>query len=170
MGLASCISLSAEVGSGGTRGGEVAGENGVDERAEDDLGTGGLRKGSPEDQDELEGIVEWEPIDGADSALKDSQESIDHPVSKPLSVIDLACAEQSSKRVIAGNDKASDIDQELAGDVEKDEEKVEGAETEDSVDLGDRRLLLEVVESGVLGQLLVQLGDMSLGAVLYRHD
>lgn len=34
----------------------------------------------PEDKDELEGVVEWEPVDSADSALKDSQEGKDYPV------------------------------------------------------------------------------------------
>jgi hypothetical protein len=39
MGLASGVDLSAEVGSGGAGLGEVAGEDGLDERSEDNLGT-----------------------------------------------------------------------------------------------------------------------------------
>jgi hypothetical protein len=38
MRLASGVDLSAEVGSGGAGFGEVAGEHGLDERSEDDLG------------------------------------------------------------------------------------------------------------------------------------
>jgi hypothetical protein len=38
MGLASGVSLSAQVGSGGTGLGEVTGEDWLEERAEDDLG------------------------------------------------------------------------------------------------------------------------------------
>jgi hypothetical protein len=34
----------------------------------------------PENKDELEGVVEWEPVDGADGALEDSQEGKDYPV------------------------------------------------------------------------------------------
>lgn len=44
MGLASGISLSAKVGGGGARLGEVAGEDGLEERAEDNLGTTARRK------------------------------------------------------------------------------------------------------------------------------
>jgi hypothetical protein len=70
-----------------------------------------------------------------------------------LSIIDLACAEQCVQRVVAGNHKAGDVDEEGAGNVEEDEEKVQADETEDRVDLGHRRLLLEVVQGGVFGQL-----------------
>ena len=38
MGLASRVDLGTEVGSGGAGLGEVAGEDGLEERAEDDLG------------------------------------------------------------------------------------------------------------------------------------
>lgn len=34
----------------------------------------------PEDEDELECIVEWEPVDCADSTLEDSEESENDPV------------------------------------------------------------------------------------------
>lgn len=169
LGLASRVGVRAEVGGSGAGLGEVTREDGVEERAEDDLGTAGLGKGHPEDKDELEGVVEWEPIDGAHGALEDSQESIDHPVRQPLSIIDLARAEQRSQRVVAGDDEARDVNEELSGDVEEDEEEVEGSETEDSIDLGHGSLLLKVVEGGVLGKLFVELGDVVLGTVLDRH-
>lgn len=70
-----------------------------------------------------------------------------------LGVIDLAGAEEGGQRVVAGDDEAGNVDEELAGDVEEDEEKVQSAEAEHGVDLGHRRLLLEVVKRGVLGQL-----------------
>ena len=70
-----------------------------------------------------------------------------------LGVIDLARAEQSVQRVVAGNGEAGDVDEEGASDVEEDEEEVQAGEAEDGVDLGHRRLLLEVVEGGVFGQL-----------------
>lgn len=75
MGLASRVDLGAEVGGGGAGLGEVAGEDWLEKRAEDDLGAavgcqyshGGqvgwlyvrsLGQGHPEDQNELEGVVE----------------------------------------------------------------------------------------------------------------
>jgi hypothetical protein len=70
-----------------------------------------------------------------------------------LCVIDLAGAEQSVQRVVAGNDESGNVDEELASNVEEDEEEVETGKTENGVDLGHGGLLLEVVEGGVLGQL-----------------
>ena len=70
-----------------------------------------------------------------------------------LCVIDLAGAEQRVQRVVAGDDKASNVDKELASNVEEDEEEVQAGETQDGVGLGDGGLLLEVVESWVLGEL-----------------
>jgi hypothetical protein len=97
--------------------------------------------------------IRTEPVDGADGALKDSQESIDDPVGEPLGVVDLAGAEQGVERVVAGDDESSNVDEELASNVEEDEEEVEADEAEDGVDLGNGGLLLKVVEGGVLGQL-----------------
>jgi hypothetical protein len=73
--------------------------------------------------------------------------------SQPLSVIDLAGAEQGIQRVVSRNDEAGNVDEEGAGDVEEDEEEVESPEAEDHVDLGYGSLLLEVVEGGVFRQL-----------------
>jgi len=70
-----------------------------------------------------------------------------------VGVIGLARGEESLERVVAGDEEASKVDEELASNVEEDEEEVEGTETEDDVDLGDGALLLKVVEGRVLGQL-----------------
>jgi hypothetical protein len=70
-----------------------------------------------------------------------------------VGVIGLARGEQSLERVVAGDEETGKVDEELASDVEEDEEEVEGTETEDDVDLGDGALLLKVVEGRVLGQL-----------------
>jgi hypothetical protein len=70
-----------------------------------------------------------------------------------LCVIDLARAEQRIERVIARNDEACEIDEKLAANVEEDEEEIESDEAEESVDLGNAGLLLEIVESWVLGEL-----------------
>lgn len=82
-----------------------------------------------------------------------SDKKAGYTYSQPLGVIDLAGAEESLERVVTGNDESSNVDEELSGNVEEDEEEVETSETKDHVDLGDRRLLLKVVECGVLGQL-----------------
>ena len=70
-----------------------------------------------------------------------------------MGVIGLGLGEESLERVVAGDEEASKVDEELASNVEEDEEEVEGTETEDDVDLRDGALLLEVVEGRVLGQL-----------------
>ncbi len=65
----------------------------------------------PEHKDELECVVEWEPVDSVDKTLKDSEESEDDPVLKarsaqalrhgretycePLCIVALANTEQS---------------------------------------------------------------------------
>jgi len=147
----------------------VAGEDGLEERSEDDLSTIGLGKGHPEDSDELEGVVEGEPVDSIHSRLEDSQECIDNPVCEPLSIVDGARREQSVQGVVCRDDKAESVDKELSSDVEEDEEEVQGADTEDDVDLGYAGLALEVVEKLVLSELLIELGDVLLGAILDRH-
>lgn len=78
--LGRLVSLRAKVGSGRTALGEEAGEDRLDEGTEDDLGTTGLRKSHPQDEDELEGVVEGEPVDSVDSTLEDGQECVDNPV------------------------------------------------------------------------------------------
>jgi hypothetical protein len=40
----------------------------------------GSWEGEPENKDELEGKVEWEPVNGIDSTLEDGQEGEDNPV------------------------------------------------------------------------------------------
>lgn len=62
-----------------------------------------------------------------------------------LSVIDLAGAEQSVKRVIARNDKPGKVHQELAGDIKEDEEEIYSDEAEKGIDLWHRGLLFKIV-------------------------
>ena len=62
--------------------------------------------------------------------------------------------EQSTQGVVAGDNKASEVGEELTTQVENNEEEVESAESDDGVGLGDTGRLLEVLENGVLGQLL----------------
>lgn len=70
-----------------------------------------------------------------------------------MSVISLAGGEQGLERVVAGDDEASKVGEELASNVEEDGEEVESTKAKDGVDLGDGGRLLKVVEEGVLGKL-----------------
>jgi hypothetical protein len=136
----------------------------------------GLGESHPHDEDELEGVVEWEPVSGVDHGLDDGGEGVDDPVlpishqhpthsllsvvsmgigtyGEPLRIIRLAGREDGLHGPVGREHEASGVDEELAGDVEEDEEEVEGAETEHDVDLGDGGLRFEVVERWVLGEL-----------------
>jgi len=164
----SSIGLGAEVG--GCRAvGEVAGKDGLDGRAEDDLSTASLGKSHPGDKDELEGVVEGEPVNGVDRALENGQERVNYPVRQPLSIIASAGAEQRIERVVGWQDEAGNVDQELAGNVEEDEEEIESSKAKDGIDLGNRGLLLKILEHRILGQLLIELRNMLLSFILYRH-
>jgi len=168
MRLLGLLSGGAEIAGGGA-GGEVAGEDGLEEGVEDNLGAGSLGKGHPEDEDELEGIVEGEPVHGVDGTLEDGQESVDDPVGQPLAIIRRLGGEQRLQGVVRGNGKANGVCQEVGTDVEEDHEEVEDTEAKDNIDLGDIGLLLKVVEGWVFGELLIELGDLVLSAVLDRH-
>lgn len=65
--------------------------------------------------------------------------------SQPLRVVILVIGEESIQRIVAGDDKASKVGEELATEVEDDEEKVQGGQAHDSVGLGDTGALLNVV-------------------------
>lgn len=72
---------------------------------------------------------------------------------EPLSVIGGADAEQRFERVVRREREAGGVDEELAGNIEEDEEEVERAETENDVCLRDVGLLFEVAQGRVSGQL-----------------
>jgi len=148
---------------------EESREDWLDERPEDDLGPIGHGKSHPQNQDELEHVVEGEPVDGIDHALQDGEEGIDNPVCQPLCVIHLVSTEQCFQRVVSRNDESCKVDKELAPDVEEDEEEVEGDKAQEGIGLGDIGLLFEVVERWIFGELLVDLGDLVLRFILERH-
>lgn len=70
-----------------------------------------------------------------------------------MGIIALSHAEQGLERIVAWNDEAGDIGQELTTDVEEDEEEVGCDKAEEGISLGDRGLLLQVVQDRVLGEL-----------------
>lgn len=70
-----------------------------------------------------------------------------------LSVICGARREQRLQGVVTGDEEASKVDEELAGNVEKDKEEVDTDQAQDRIDLGDVGLALQVIQDGVLGEL-----------------
>jgi len=101
----------------------------LEEGSENYLGTTECWKSKPESKDEFEGVVEWEPVDSVDGALKESQECENNPVSQPLRIISLAYTEQSLKGVVSWDSESSKICEELSCNVEEDQEEVDCDDT-----------------------------------------
>jgi len=70
------------------------------------------------------------------------------------------------KRIVRWNDEADGVDQELGSDIEEDEEKVQGAKPENNVDLGNTRVLFKLIEIVIFSELLIELRNVILGAIL----
>jgi len=145
---------------------EILREHGLEEGAENNLGATGLGKCHPENENELEGIVEGEPVNGTDCALEDVQEGINNPVSQPLGIIDAAAGEQRIQGVVGRNDESNGVHEELGSDIEEDEEEVQCTESEDNIDLGHVGVGFKIIEDLVLSKLLIELGNVILSAVL----
>jgi hypothetical protein len=73
--------------------------------------------------------------------------------SQPLGIILGVGREEGLERVVPGDDEAGKVSEQLATEVEDDEEEVERRDADGSVGLGDASLLLDVVQGGVLGEL-----------------
>lgn len=61
-----------------------------------------------------------------------------------LSIVGLAGAEQSIKRVVSRNDKAGEVDKKFSSNVEEDEEEIEAKESKEHVDFRHTGLALKV--------------------------
>ena len=72
---------------------------------------------------------------------------------QPLGVILLVGGKQRSGGVVGRKNEAGKVGQELAAEVEDDEEEVEGDDADNGVGLGNTSLPLQVVQGGVLGKL-----------------
>lgn len=83
-----------------------------------------------------------------------------------LSVVHLACAEQSIERVVAWDNESGKVHKELSTNVEEDEEEVQACKTKYDVDFGNVGGLLKVVKDWVLRQLLIELRDLVLCLLL----
>jgi len=163
------VRLASDICGSATSLAEEAGEDRLQDRPEDDLGTIGHWKGHPQNQDELENVVEGEPVDGINHALENSEEGIDDPVRQPLGIINFAGTEQCFQRIVSWNYESCEVYKKFASNVEEDEEEVQADKAQEGVDLGDIGLSLEIVEGRVLGELLIDLRDLVLGLILERH-
>ena len=178
------VNLGAEVGGGGAGGIKVLGEDWLEEGTEDELGAAGLWESQPEGEEELEGVIEWEPVDGVDQGLEDGEEAEYDPVletglgklfpadegwtyGQPLGIINLGGGEEGVEGVVCWDDEGSKVGEESSAEVEEDEEEVESHNTEDRINLWNRSLLLEVVEDWVAREL--KKGRM-LADALYKVD
>jgi hypothetical protein len=70
-----------------------------------------------------------------------------------LGVIRSTRREEGLQGVVAGKEETGKVDEELASNVEEDQEEVNSDEAKDHVDLGNTGLTLKVVEDRVLGEL-----------------
>lgn len=145
---------------------EVTSQSWNEEGTEDEIGTLEGRERKPEEEDELEGIVEGEPVDDADEALDNGEERENDPVCKPLRVVVFRGGEKRFKRVVTRDDEAGEVGQELTAEVEDDKEEVESDQADDSIRLRDSGLLLEINKSRVPGELSVELADVVLDTFL----
>ena len=98
---------------------EEAGEEWLNDGSEDDLGTTGLGKGHPQDEDEFEHIVEscrrlaigcigvfmprTEPVDSIDQALNDVQECIDNPILLAASTLSVCLVNHFGREALTVN-------------------------------------------------------------------
>lgn len=88
-----------------------------------------------------------------------------------MGIVGLAGGKKRLERVVAGDHETSDVGQKLTAKVENDKEEVKRDETDDGVSLGDGGALLEVVKSGVLGQLEWRKFSVKIASeVGYRHS
>ena len=73
--------------------------------------------------------------------------------SQPLSIVIVSRSLECSEGEVGGEGPAEEVGEEAGEDVEEDEGGEDGNDGEDGVGFGDLRLLFELVELGVLGQL-----------------
>lgn len=71
-----------------------------------------------------------------------------------LCIIGFATAEQGFQRVVSGEQETSEVDEELASNVEENEEEVETEKAEDNINFRHRGLLFKAVKRGILGELV----------------
>ena len=90
---------------------------------------------------------------------------------EPLCIITLPNTEQSLQRVISGNDESGHICKKLTANVEEDEEEIGCDKAKECINLRNRGLLLQIVQSWILGELgrLAQIYIVKKGLVSSAH-
>ena len=72
---------------------------------------------------------------------------------EPLGIVALSDAEQSLQRVVSWEQESGDVGKKLTSDVEEDKEEIRCDKAKERVNLGNRSLLLQIVQSRILGEL-----------------
>jgi len=153
------------INSRGIRGGVC--QEGLQENMIGRLCAAESRKLQPQHENGLEREVPGQVVedDTKGDALEEIEEAKDSPVRQPLDVIlGLGGLNRSEGEVSwkSPTDEVRDWRRERVYEVEEHKER---DSTNDSVGLGDLCALLESVEDGVLGQLLVKLANIVVGLV-----
>jgi len=125
----------------------------------------------PEDECGLEDKVEGEVVKDhpQGNALDEVEETKDAPVGKPLDVILVLRGLDSLEGEEGREAPANEVGDGEGEGVEEEEEGEEGNGADGGICLGDLRPGLELVGSGVLAELLVNLADV-VGSLLLDVD
>jgi len=145
------------------------GDDGAVDLVVNGLSALGGRKDEPDGEDSLENVVVREPVDGINQVLEDREATKHCPVGQPLNIISSLRGLQSLQAEVSGKGPSENVAEEAGANVEEDEEGEDAEESDNGVGLRDLSLGLEVVERRVLGQLLVDLGDVVVKLVLSGH-
>lgn len=106
---------------------EVLGNQGSKEVAEKKITSTSLGKTSPDEDEQLGRVPEWNPVSHTEDGLENTEETEEHPVGNPLSVIGLGSGKESMQRVVTRDNESGKVSERLASKVEDDEEEVEDA-------------------------------------------
>jgi len=122
----------------------------------------------PDKEDSLEGEVPGEIVEdeAKREALQESEEAVNSPVRQPLSIILVLGCLEGLERQVGGERPADKVGNRDGERVDEDKEGKDGHGSDNGIRLGDLGLLLKGVERRVLGELLIELGDVEVGAFL----
>jgi hypothetical protein len=130
--------------------------------------TASLRELEPENEEGLEGIVEWKVIENwsQGDGFEEVEETEDDPVCEPLDIIFVTRAFDSLEGEISGKSPANEVGNWRSECVDEDEKGENEDASKDKEGLGDLGAGFEIVKDRVLVQLLVELRVVVLSLAL----
>lgn len=149
-GILNLLSQSSRRRGGSTRDSKELDREGANEVKVDDSAATVLGKTNVEEEDGLEEPVKWNPVkNGFAPELNDGEESVNNPISQKVGIISSRLSLKSLKRVVTRDDQRCKVGKELANStkIEKDKEKVNEGETNNTVSLGNTSLGLKLLKS-----------------------